>query len=227
MAIELVVFDMAGTTVHDPGAVNRCFVAALRAAGLDADPREVDAVMGLPKPEAIRLLVGHRPEVDAIHADFVARMLAYYRADPEVGEVAGAARLFADLKAAGIQVALDTGFSRDIADAILDRLGWVRDRLVDASITSDEVSQGRPYPDMIHHLMNKLGVADPAAVAKVGDAPADLAEGTAAGCGLVIGVTWGTHVREQLAGHPHTHLVDTMADLGALLLGRPDSRDIH
>ena len=29
MAIELVVFDMAGTTVDDRGAVNRCFREAL------------------------------------------------------------------------------------------------------------------------------------------------------------------------------------------------------
>ena len=60
--------------------------------------------------------------------------------------------------------------------------------------------------------------ADPAAVAKIGDTPSDLGEGNAAGCGLVIGVTNGTHTREQMAAHPHTHLIASLAELPALVL---------
>jgi phosphonatase-like hydrolase len=226
MTIQLVIFDLAGTTVHDPGAVNHCILEALRAAGLDADPAEVDAVMGLPKPEALRLLIGKAPagsealgRLDAIHADFVARMLAYYRTDPSVVEVEGISRIFADLQKSGVRVGLNTGFSREITRAILDRLGWGRDALVDTSVSSDEVPRGRPSPDMIHHLMEELGIRDASAVAKVGDAPADLQEGTNAGCGLVVGVTWGSHTRAQLEGHPHTHLVDAVEELSALLVG--------
>ena len=55
-------------------------------------------------------------------------------------------------------------------------------------------------------------------VAKVGDTPSDLQEGTAAGCGLVIGVANGTHTREQLAAHPHTHLIASLQELPALVL---------
>ncbi len=54
MAIELVVFDLAGTTVDDGDAVNRCLRATLAAAGFEASSEEVNNVMGLPKPEAIR-----------------------------------------------------------------------------------------------------------------------------------------------------------------------------
>jgi phosphonatase-like hydrolase len=226
MTTQLVIFDLAGTTVHDPGAVNRCVLEALRAAGLDAHPAEIDAVMGLPKPEAFRLLIGKAPggaealgRLDAIHADFVARMLAYYPTDPAVVEVEGISRIFSDLRKSGVRVGLNTGFSREITRAILDRLGWERDALVDASVSSDEVPRGRPSPDMIHHLMEGLGIRDASAVAKVGDAPADLQEGTNTGCGLVVGVTWGSHTRSQLEGHPHTHLVDAVDELSALLVG--------
>lgn len=225
MILQLVVFDLAGTTVHDPGAVNDCFLRALRGAGLDADPAEVDAVMGLPKPQAIRILVDRhdrdvadQAQLDAIHRDFVARMIAYYRTDPAVVEVDGVSQLFADLRAAGVRVGIDTGFSRDIARTIFDRLGWERAGLIDGSVTSDEVTHGRPAPDMIRKLMSELGIADPSRVAKVGDASADLGEGTAAGCRLVVGVTWGTHTRSQLEAHPHTHLVDSVAELSHLLL---------
>jgi len=221
MPIELVVFDMAGTTVHDADAVNRCFRAALAGAGLAVDAAAVNAVMGLPKPEAIRRLVGSSPLADrvaAIHADFVERMRRHYGTDPDVGEVPGTAATFVRLRRAGIRVALDTGFSRDIAQVVIDRLGWGGAHpIIDASVTSDEVPHGRPHPDMIRHLMRRCGVGDPAHVAKVGDTPADLAEGHNAGCGLVVGVASGSHTRAELARHPHTHLIESVADLPALL----------
>ena len=119
------------------------------------------------------------------------------------------------LRRAGIKIALNTGFSRAIASVLIDRLRW-NDR-IDASVTSDEVPCGRPYPDMIEHLRKQLGIAAAARVAKVGDTPADLEEGTNAGCGLVIGVTQGSHTREQLARCPHTHLIDSVADVPDLL----------
>src|SRR5262249_31581128 len=146
----------------------------------------VNDVLGLPKPEAIRRLVGSSPlgdRVAAIHADFAERMRRYYATDPEVREVPGAAATFARLRPAGIRGGLDTGFSRDIAQVILDRLGWGGAHpVIDASVTSDEVPRGRPHPDMIHQLMRLCGVSDPARVAKVGDTTADLAQGHSAGC---------------------------------------------
>ena len=65
--------------------------------------------------------------------------------------------------------------------------------------------------------MSRLGVADSNNVAKVGDTPADLQEGQNAGCGLIVGVTGGTHTRDELEPHPHTHLIETIADLPRVL----------
>jgi phosphonatase-like hydrolase len=222
--IKLVVFDMAGTTVRDRGDVNRCLRDALSAVGLEVTPAAVDAVMGLPKPEAIRLLINEsalrdrlRDRVDTIHRDFVARSVRFYESDPSVAEVPGASRVFAVLKGSGIRVALDTGFSRTITDTILARLGWRLSPLIDATVSSDEVARGRPYGDMIIELVHRLQIASPAHVAKVGDTPSDLLEGHDAGCGLVVGVVGGTHTREQLEPYPHTHLIETIADFPALL----------
>jgi phosphonatase-like hydrolase len=221
--VELVVFDMAGTTVYDGDAVNRCLRDALGSAGLAVTPEQVNAVMGLPKPESIRRLVEASPlkvrlqeEISAIHGNFVARMHRFYETDPEVYEIPGASETFARLRQAGIRVALDTGFSRDIVTILLDRLGWEARGLIDASVASDEVPRGRPHPDMIRRLMAQFGIDDLRRVAKVGDTPADLYEGQNAGCGWVIGVTEGTHTRAQLEPHPHTHLIGTLVELPAL-----------
>ena len=48
--IELVIFDMAGTTINDDDSVNRCVRAALENVGVTVTPAEVNRVMGIPKP---------------------------------------------------------------------------------------------------------------------------------------------------------------------------------
>jgi phosphonatase-like hydrolase len=224
MHIELVVFDMAGTTVSEGGAVYQCLRDTLAANGLEITANALNEVKGTDKREALRILIENsamREELlhglDAIHEDFVDRMIEFYRADPAVGEIPGASETFRRLRRAGIKVALNTGFSRDIAQTLIDRLGWERDRLIDASVTSDEVERGRPHPDMIRRLMLKLDVTDPQRVAKVGDTPADLLEGRNAGCGLIIGVTGGSSAREQLEIFPHDYLIGTVAQLPKLL----------
>src|SRR5262245_2938813 len=130
--IELVVFDLAGTTVNDADAVGSTFRAALAARGLSADPAAVNAVMGLPKPEAIRILLdafgrpyGFAPtpeNVDALHADFTRLMCDHYATSPDIREVPGATAAFAALRRSGVKVALNTGFFRPIADVVLGRL---------------------------------------------------------------------------------------------------------
>jgi phosphonatase-like hydrolase len=226
MKIRLVVLDMAGTTVHDDDAVNTCLREALKFGGFDVGRDEVNAVMGMPKPVAIRTLVERKwnvgtpapqPLVDALYDDFEARMLEYYRTDPGVRPMPHAVEALREIQAAGIKIALDTGFSRPITDAILDRLGWAGGELLDATVTSDEVARGRPFPDLIERAMTLTGVAEPKQVAKVGDTPSDLQEGASAGCGLVIGVTNGTHRRDQLAAYPHTHLIGSLKELPALV----------
>jgi phosphonatase-like hydrolase len=226
--IELVVFDLAGTTVHDGDAVNASFRATLAAWGVRAEPAAVNAVMGLAKPDAFRLLLdrsgqprGGTPsagQLEAIHEDFTSRMRDHYANDPTVREIPGAAAAFAALRRAGVKVALNTGFSRPVAEVLLARLGWASPGVIDADVTSDEVPRGRPHPDMILHLMTRLGVADARWVAKVGDTRADLEEGSNAGCGVVIGVTTGTFSREELQACPHSHIVGSVAEVPGLLL---------
>jgi phosphonatase-like hydrolase len=225
--IRLVVFDMAGTTVHDDDAVNHCLGQALCAAGIWVSRDAINAVMGIPKPIAIeQLIAGVRPPepsearracVQAVHEDFMRRMTDFYRTGSAVREVEGASTLFRALQTRGVICALDTGFDRRTADTVLDRLGWIPAGLIDVTVTSDEVERGRPAPDMIVRAMSLAGISHAWDVAKVGDTPSDLEEGTAAGCRLVVGFTSGTHTREQLEVAPHTHLIARLRDLLAII----------
>lgn len=218
MTFRLALFDIAGTTVSDPGFVAQAFVGAMSAAGHPIDHEACRPLMGYPKPLAIARLLGAQaddPRIASIHADFVQRMLVCYREWPGIEPLPGAESVFAMLRANGIQVALNTGFSRDIADAIVERLQW--SQRIDALIASDEVAQGRPAPDMIHALMQRLQIDDPAHVVKIGDTEVDIGEGRAAKVGLVVAVTTGAFTRAELAPYAPDRIIDGLFELPALL----------
>ena len=62
-------------------------------------------------------------------------------------------------------------------------------------------------------LMSRFGILSASRVAKIGDTPSDLHEGTSAGCGWVVGVWEGSHTKDELAMHPHTHLLPNVTHL--------------
>jgi phosphoglycolate phosphatase-like HAD superfamily hydrolase len=57
-------------------------------------------------------------------------------------------------------------------------------------------------------------------VASAGDTVLDLQAGHNAGAALNIGVLSGAHGRDQLQSAPHTHLLDSVAQLPALIASR-------
>lgn len=227
MSIKLVVFDMAGTTVEDNNNVAAVLQYAMKEFGYNVTIDDVNKVMGYPKPVAItELLVQYsdnkQPDeqyVNHIHDVFVAKMLDHYRLNPGIREKEGVRDTFLALKEKNIKIGIDTGFSRDIADTIIDRLGWKKEGLYDISITSDEVANGRPFPDMIYKAMNALDISDTDEVAKVGDTVSDLQEGNAAGCKYVIGVTSGSYSEDELRKEKHTHLVSRLVEVLPIISG--------
>lgn len=224
MKIELVVFDLAGTTVHDNQDVHRVLQKSLKQFDIDISLAEANQVMGIPKPVAIRQLLELKKAddisekfIDSIHKHFVSVMVNFYMTDPEVKEKEGASDLFRQLREMGLKVIVDTGFDRPITNSILQRLGWLEEKLIDGSVCSDEVENGRPHADMIFKAMQLAGVDDVQKVAKVGDTASDMQEGTNAGCSLVIGITSGAFTREALLLEPHTHLIDSLDALPDIL----------
>jgi len=115
------------------------------------------------------------------------------------------------LQSAGVKVALDTGYPARIQQGLVKKLGF--DKLVDGYISSYEVKEGRPFPYMIHNLMERLGIENVRRVAKVGDSVRDIEEGHNAGCGLVIGVLSGADTAEDLLAAGADIIADVVTDL--------------
>ncbi len=230
MRYKMVVFDLAGTTVNDNQDVHRVLKWALRKHGVSITIEQANDVMGIPKPVAIRqLLLDHytgeriinNEWISEIHADFIEEMISFYRNDSDVTEKPHVTETFQQLKANGIKVVVDTGFDRKITNALLERLGWEQNCLIDYSVTSDEVDRGRPFPDMIYKAMRNFGIESASEVVKVGDTVSDIQEGRAAGCGLVVGVTTGAFTADQLSVEKPDHLIHEVSELLSILDPQP------
>lgn len=222
MPIKLVVFDIAGTTVKDDHDVSRAFQSALQKSNYDVPLELINPLMGYEKNLAIRQILRLHEHNEAkittelvtrIHQEFVKEMIAYYQFAPGIVPLPNVEETFAALKAQGVQVGINTGFSRDIADTIINRLEWFKKGLIDHLCGSDEVELGRPHPHMIHKMMVEGHIVKPREVAKVGDTEVDIREGQNAGCRFVIGVTTGIFTREEMEAYNPTHIIDDIAQV--------------
>jgi phosphonatase-like hydrolase len=220
---DLVVFDLAGTTVHDTDDVTRCLRATLKdKAGIHIALKEANTALGRAKDLALAEILTnhgqpHKPAdtfVQDLLADFEERMIVHYRDEPTVRELANASKVFAELKSLGVKIGIDTGFSVRVTQAVIDRMGWEKAGLLDAWTSCDQVKQGRPAPYMIYQLMERLGVTHISRVIKIGDTPNDIKMGKAAGCGLTVGVLNGSHNANELQVHNPDVLVP---DIGSLV----------
>ena len=221
----LAVFDMAGTTIAVTDAVPAAFADAFTAAGMVVDNEAISRVRGRSKRQAVRDLIREtcdaEPEdgqVEQVLTSFRAQLRTRY-ADGAV-PIPGAVQTMRWFRSREVPVVLATGFDRDLAEFLVARLGWDGD-LVTAIVADDDVRQGRPEPDLILRAMEWTATRDPSVVLVAGDTTADLIAASKAGVGTSIGVLSGAHPRAQLIQHPHTVLLDSVADIPEWLLSAP------
>lgn len=225
--IEMVVFDMAGTTVRDKNEVEYCFLQAVDQTGLVTNPDEINSMMGWSKLTVFETLwkkqLSGAPanEInDRVEKSYSAfrEVLESHYLNSEILPTEGTLEIFEFLKRQNIKIALTTGFYRKVTDIILERLGWSVglhkqssvNGIINASVSSDEVKAGRPAPFMIFRAMELCNVNDVRRIIKIGDTPSDLGEGKNAGCYLSLGITNGTHTKEQLSQLENDGLLDDM-----------------
>jgi phosphoglycolate phosphatase len=217
--ISLAVLDMAGTTVRDDGAVEGAFRAALLAVGTPSGPEldrlldQARATMGQSKIEVFRAVFGDENQAQRANQAFEA---AYDKTIAESGAqpLPGAEDALRELRARDVRVCLTTGFSATTQARLVAVLGW--EGLVDLTLAPGATRRGRPYPDLVLEAVLRLQIDDVRAVAVAGDTVSDLVAGTSAGASVVAGVLTGAHTRAQLESAPHTHILESIAELPAL-----------
>lgn len=217
--LELMVFDMAGTTVEDGGQVPKAFNAALAECDIRISAEQLAQIRGASKREAIAELVAKyagpswQGRSEEVYASFVRHMAREFNG--AVRALPGAEETFRWLRSQGVKIALTTGFDRDIASLLLAALGWKT--IADYCACGDDVPRGRPAPYLIFRAMEATGVDSVHAVGTLGDTVLDLQAGFNAGVRLNMGTLSGAHDRKRMEREPHTLLVNSVADLPRLL----------
>jgi phosphoglycolate phosphatase len=228
---NLVVLDMAGTTVADGGLVEQAFTAAAERLGTapESMPGMLDyvrATMGESKISVFRHLLGG-DEARAQEANKAFEVAYGELVDAgRIAEIPGARAAVEELREQGRTVVLTTGFARVTKDAILDALGW--QGLADLTLCpADAGGRGRPFPDMVLAAFLRTGAVDDVRqIAVAGDTSYDMLSGVRSGAGVVAGVLTGAHDRARLTAHGATHVLGSIAELPGLLPGLHREEDI-
>lgn len=221
--LNLIVLDMAGTTVADDGLVERAFAAAADRLGVEPSSAahaamldHVRATMGESKITVFRHLFGEETLAQRANAAFEEAYGALVDAGG-IAPVPGAREAIGRLTDEGRTVVLTTGFSRTTQDAILDALGW-RDLVPLTLCPADAGGRGRPYPDMVLGALLRTGAVDDVRRTVVaGDTAYDMLSGVRAGAGIVAGVLTGAHDTDRLTAGGATHVLGSVAELPGLL----------
>jgi HAD superfamily hydrolase (TIGR01509 family) len=160
---DAVVFDMDGVLIQSEEVWDEVREAYVRERGGRYDAEIQRAMMGMSSPEWSRFLHEHAgvpEESDAINAEVVRRMLAAYR--DRLPLIPGAVDAVQRL-AARFPLGLASSANRELIDTVLDIAGLAP--LFAATVSSEEVSHGKPAPDVYLEAARRLNVAPERCVA--------------------------------------------------------------
>jgi HAD superfamily hydrolase (TIGR01509 family) len=209
---DLLLLDLDGTLVDSrrdiATAVNR---ALAEVAGISVpEARIVPHIGGSLRGTFVDLAPGradadHDAMVEAYKAFYFDHCADHSRPYPGVIETLGAL--------AGVTKAIATTKRTFMALRVAEALGLAP--LVDLVQGTDDGTPIKPAPDLFLSLIERFG-ARPARTLAVGDTVHDVGAGKAAGC-VTVAVTYGIGTRNALAAAGPDRLVDSFAEVGAIV----------
>jgi len=213
---DLVIFDNDGVLVDSEPLANAVLAEILTGYGLavttqDCIERYLGNTLG-----RVRALVeaelGH-----AIPADFEHRYRStvYPRLAASVEAVPGVVGVLDRLEAAGVATCVASSAIHERIQITLSTAGLIH-RFAGRLFSAEDVGRGKPAPDLFLHAAATLG-ADPARCAVVEDAPAGV---EAANVAAMTAFGYAALTPRALLAGATGGIVDDMADLADLLLGR-------
>lgn len=194
------IFDMDGTLVDNMPFHTRAWMETLGELGANPDPRTfLDRTAGMVNPEIFRLFLGGRLTDEQI-ADYAALKEQRYRRiyAPHLSPLAGLPEFIQGARAAGMRLAVATAANTENAAFILDGIGLRA--AFDAIVTADDITRGKPDPQIFRIAAQRLGIA-PERCLVFEDAPMGIEAARRAGMDAVALTTSITAQKAQsLAG---------------------------
>ncbi len=185
------IFDVDGTLLDTNYLHVTAWWDAFRERGYDVACADIHRSIGLSSDDLITRVLGRPdPSVSAAHSRYIAPYLGRMR------PLAGAAELLRATGRLDLNVVLATSAKDEELDLMLDALG-ARDA-VDTVVSSGDVKQAKPDPEIVHKALGESGT-DPARAVMVGDTVWDVLAAQRAGLAC-IGLLSGGIGEEELRG---------------------------
>ncbi|MHA1732477.1 MAG: HAD family hydrolase [Promethearchaeota archaeon] len=202
-------FDVDGTIMDSHEGHYRAWNRTTRAHGRAYDHAQIVRQFGKTTYEIARALLGHlsHEELLAVSDEKAGYFLEEV---PRLQLFPRAREVFERLKASGKAVCLASSNVRVVLERVVEaqELG----SLVDAYVGLDDISRGKPDPEMILASAKAIGVpADECVV--VGDSIYDLQAGKRAGARTVAVLTGGVFSRAELEAQGPDLVLDEVGDL--------------
>ncbi|MFA6132300.1 MAG: HAD family phosphatase [Patescibacteria group bacterium] len=178
--LKAVIFDLDGTLVDSEAVWTKAWTKALKKHEKQYDPALQKHLMSKPAKENFSFLT-QTYDLSIEPDEFGRDVVAAYKEIEEsegVSPKPGVEDFLRALKAAGAKIAVATSASRAYVERLFDRLGWTS--MFDTIVSTEEVPNGKPAPDVYLKAVEKLGCDKDGCVA-VEDSPNGAASAKAAG----------------------------------------------
>ncbi|MEX2684739.1 MAG: HAD family hydrolase [Candidatus Sigynarchaeota archaeon] len=207
-----IILDMDGTILDSYDAHYRAWNRILGEHGLAYTRDEIVAQFGKTTTTIAGILFKTNDK------EFIARVTKrkagyFIEQIPHMALFPGTRDLLVELKARGMKTCIASSSSNIAIASVIDGLGL--SGLVDAFVGLEDITNGKPDPEMIFKSCDRLGLT-PASCIVVGDTEYDIKAGNAAGC-FTIGVLTGNFTAERLAAAGAGAVVPSVASLFALI----------
>lgn len=191
------IFDVEGTLIDCAPQILRCWGETLAAFGVPVSSMELQRLSGMDGDEMLTILA---PALDEnARKDILKAQGERYRAVylTRVQAFPGMREVFSEIKSQGARIALATDCQ---PDELKRYRGLINaDDLIDAVACGDEVSKGKPAPEVVEIALHRLGRTPAALATMIGDTPFDAQAARSAGANA-----WGT----LSGGHTSSSLID-------------------
>lgn len=214
---KLVIFDVDGTILDSYGLYEKVVEIYSREQGLPQPCiRTIKEGYGAPREHDFKWGVSREEQLRHLYATFQITddWSVSGEADKTPGLFHGVEETLTHFKDLGHTLAIVTSKPEKPLLHLLEYHGI--EKLFSAQRNWDDIARRgereKPCPDKVQSIMRDLKFA-PEETVMIGDTTMDVRAGLSAGASA-IGVTWGTHTFDQLAGAGARHIIDTrFADL--------------
>ena len=220
-------FDIDGTLIDTTFLHTTMWWQAFRSAGLTVPMARIQRAIGMDSDHMLDHLLGRdrdREKDSKLSAAHGALFAQYW---PALTPFDGAVHLLRACKRRGWSVVLATSAHEDELAAMRGALD--AEAVIDAVTGADDVSSGKPAPDLVEQALERAGVPAERAVF-IGDTRWDVEAAGRAGVPC-IGVLSGGWSRAELfeagAAQVFESVTDLLAKMDASLLAEPSARAAH